>query len=53
MRFAFLIQQDSKLRSSPLCVAPGAEPNECPDVIVEVFSLFSGISGVTAARFSS
>ena len=54
MRFAFLIQQDSKLRSSPLWrCPPRAELNKCLDVIVEVFSLFSEIFGVTAARFSS
>ena len=53
MRFTFLTQQDNKLRSSLLCIVPGAELNECLDVITEVFNLFSGIFGVTAAHFLS
>ena len=50
----FLFSMNSKPRNSPLCVVPPvAELSECLDVIVEVFSLFSGIFGVTAACFSS
>jgi hypothetical protein len=35
----FLIQQDSKPHSFPLCVVPSAELNECFDMIVEASSL--------------
>jgi hypothetical protein len=51
MRFAFLIQQDRRL--SALRCPPGAELDDFLDMIVKLFSLFSRILSVTAARFSS